>query len=334
MCIYYQSKDQLTFAGQEHIFPASIGGIEKLPKGFVSDQANHYLSQLEQALLKTSIISLSREFFGPGKRGTDKLGEVSVSVLKSEDEYSLGYLFKGKPYSIPQLKINQVTGECFLIIDKKEGAEYIDKFIKYLQDFDGKFIYIKNKNISENEIYIGHYQKKYFVASASLNIELTKVQSLIKLFLEHSSSILEPEVRSAQVVVKNNMVLSKDNAKVYAKIAFNVLAKFKGKDYLQNSAFDEMRDWIVGERDININYFPTRNSNCNYMISEFTGHYCVLLNIDNHICAEVSLYGWKMGFRLGKIFDDSFNIPMGLFCDSENKKEFTLLEKFKEFANT
>ena len=42
MCIYYNNKDTLTYQGQEQIFPASIGGIEKLPLGYVSDQANNY----------------------------------------------------------------------------------------------------------------------------------------------------------------------------------------------------------------------------------------------------------------------------------------------------
>ena len=32
MCIYYGDKPNLTYNSQEHIFPASIGGIGKLPK--------------------------------------------------------------------------------------------------------------------------------------------------------------------------------------------------------------------------------------------------------------------------------------------------------------
>jgi len=97
MCIFYGNKEDLTYDGREHIFPAAVGGIEKLPAGFVSDQANHYFSQLEQKMLHSSMISMSRMFFGPGKRGSDKVGEVQVSVFKADDgEYALGYIFKSK----------------------------------------------------------------------------------------------------------------------------------------------------------------------------------------------------------------------------------------------
>lgn len=30
-CIYYKDKEGLEWKGQEHIFPASLGGIKKLP---------------------------------------------------------------------------------------------------------------------------------------------------------------------------------------------------------------------------------------------------------------------------------------------------------------
>jgi len=40
MCIYY--------TGREHIFPAGIGGMQKLPQGYVSDEFNNDTSKLEQ----------------------------------------------------------------------------------------------------------------------------------------------------------------------------------------------------------------------------------------------------------------------------------------------
>ena len=43
-CIYYLNKENLTYNKKEHIFPATIGGIETLPVGYVSDQANEYFS--------------------------------------------------------------------------------------------------------------------------------------------------------------------------------------------------------------------------------------------------------------------------------------------------
>lgn len=46
MCIYFSDQDDLTYKNQEHIFPAGLGGIGMLPRGYVSDQANALFSPL------------------------------------------------------------------------------------------------------------------------------------------------------------------------------------------------------------------------------------------------------------------------------------------------
>lgn len=333
MCIYYNNKENLTYTGQEHIFPASIGGIEKLPLGYVSDQVNNYFSKLEQGLLKYSMVSLSREIFGPGKRGSNKLGEVNVCIMKDDkDEYILGYIFKGKPYTIPHINVNIKTGKVNLSLDKKEGSQYLNIFLQKLESFKGKFVYIKNKDISQDEILIGYYQNKYFVASPYEDIEISKIRNIIKAFLQSICKSAKYENKKSQVCVKDTMTISKDNAKVYAKIAFNVLAKYKGKEFVLNPAFDDMRKWVIGENDLNINWLPNRNSNLKFLISELTGHYCIITDIDGYICAEVSIYGWKHGFKLGKNPGEKFIMPLGFLCDSQNKKEYTLEEVFLGFA--
>ena len=335
MCIYYNNKENLTYTGQEHIFPASIGGIEKLPLGYVSDQANNYFSRLEQNLLKFSMVSLSREIFGPGKRGTNKLGEVNVYIMKDDnDEYALGYIFKGKPYTIPHINVNTKTGKVHLSLDKKEGSQYINIFLHKLESFKEKFVYIKNSAISQDEILIGYYQNKYFVASFYDEIEISKIRSIIKAFLQSMCKNAKYENKKSQVCVTNAMTISKDNAKVYAKIALNVLAKYKGKDYVLNPAFDDMRKWVIGEKDLNITRLPSRNNNLNFLISELIGHYCVITDINGYICTEVSIYGWKHYFKLGKNPGEKFVMPLGIFCDFKNKKEYTLEEIFLAFTKS
>lgn len=333
MCIYYNNKENLTYTGQEHIFPASIGGIEKLPLGYVSDQANHYFSRLEQELLKSSMVSLSREIFGPGKRGTNKLGEVNISVMKdNNDEYALGYIFKGKPYTIPHINVNIKTGKVNLSLDKKEGSQYLNIFLQKLESFKEKFVYIQNKDIPQDKILIGYYQNKYFVASAYEEIKISIIKNIINMFLQSICKNAKFENNKSQVCVQNSITISKDNAKVYAKIAFNVLAKYKGKEFVLDSAFDDMRKWIMGEKDLSINWLPNRNSNLNFLISELTGHYCIISDIDGYICAEVSIYGWKYGFKLGKNPGEKFIMPFGILCDSQNKKEYSLEEVFFKCA--
>lgn len=333
MCIYYNNKENLIYTGQEHIFPASIGGIEKLPLGYVSDQANHYFSRLEQELLKSSMVSLSREIFGPGKRGTNKLGEVNIRVMKdNNDEYALGYIFKGKPYTIPHINVNIKTGKVNLSLDKKEGSQYLNIFLQKLESFKEKFVYIQNKDIPQDKILIGYYQNKYFVASAYEEIKISIIKNIINMFLQSICKNAKFENNKSQVYVKNSMTISKDNAKVYAKIAFNVLAKYKGKEFVLDSAFDDMRKWIIGEKDLSINWLPNRNSNLNFFISELTGHYCIISDIDGYICAEVSIYGWKYGFKLGKNPGEKFIMPFGILCDSQNKEEYSLEEVFLKCA--
>lgn len=333
MCIYYNNKDNLTYQGQEHIFPASIGGIEKLPLGYVSDQANNYFSKLEQELLKYSMISMSREIFGPGKRGTNKIGEVNVCVMNDEqNNYKLGYLFKGKPYTIPHINVNIKTGKVKLSIDKKEGSEYLNIFLQKLENFKEKFVYIENNDIPQDEILIGYYQNKYFITFSYEKIEISKIKNIIDMFLQSINKNTEFENNKSQVCVKNTMTISKDNVKVYAKIAFNVLAKYKGKEFVLDSAFDNMRKWIIGEKDFSFNWLPNRNSNLNFLISELTGHYCIISDIDGYICAEVSIYGWKYGFKLGKNPGEKFIMPFGILCDSQNKKEYSLEEVFLKCA--
>ena len=70
MCIYYGTREDLTYKKQEHIFPTVIGGIQKLNQGVVSDQANELFSPLELKLMRNSIISVARTLKGSGKRGS------------------------------------------------------------------------------------------------------------------------------------------------------------------------------------------------------------------------------------------------------------------------
>ena len=47
LCIYTNKDDtQAHFKNQEHIIPACIGGMKKLPKGYVSDEVNTLFSGL------------------------------------------------------------------------------------------------------------------------------------------------------------------------------------------------------------------------------------------------------------------------------------------------
>ena len=52
MCIYLGEQAGLTYHKREHIFPAAIGGIHMLEKGWVSDQANEFFHLLSYMFLE------------------------------------------------------------------------------------------------------------------------------------------------------------------------------------------------------------------------------------------------------------------------------------------
>ena len=67
-CIYYKKSEQhLRFDKEEHVIPAGLGGIQKLQRGTVSDEANEKFSKLETVVLRNSFIGLNRMNNGPGK---------------------------------------------------------------------------------------------------------------------------------------------------------------------------------------------------------------------------------------------------------------------------
>ena len=106
MCIYLGANEQLTYKKQEHVFPAGLGGKQKLAQGTVSDQANELFSPLELKLMRTSLVSFDRIMFGPGKRGSllqQNASKSPVNVgIQENGKPVLCYTAIGKPYSIPQ----------------------------------------------------------------------------------------------------------------------------------------------------------------------------------------------------------------------------------------
>lgn len=100
-CIYLKTDENQTFDKEEHIFPAGLGGIEKLPKGYVSDYVNgEVFSKLELIFMRESIIAIDRMFLGPGKRGNLSKKKETKSKMaiycnsNNKDDISLGYIKK------------------------------------------------------------------------------------------------------------------------------------------------------------------------------------------------------------------------------------------------
>lgn len=340
MCIYFRDKIGLTYKGREHIFPAAIGGIEKLPKGYVSDEANNYFAKLENELTHISTVSLCRSFLGPGKRGTGKKGKAVVSVMKLDDgnEPRLGYIFAGKPYVIHQIVVSEKEGK--ILIDRSEydqyqdlkccGPYFINKLKQFLEKNDLRFTYIYDAGLN-NKLLIGYANDNLFVASS--NIEM-KVDDVKKEMLKIINSIKYRkdgiEVEASNVAYCGKVSESVDAARAYAKIAFNVLAKIKGKEYINNDNFNGIREWILGENDVEFNCLPCKGmENIDKILPPYA-HYCIFTNINNNLFACVKLYIFLRIFNFGSIMGDDFKTPDGMICDWKHHKEYNLLNFIHE----
>ncbi|MDD4562431.1 MAG: hypothetical protein PHW39_05090 [Syntrophomonadaceae bacterium] len=91
-CIYLkQTKPDLKFTKREHVIPAGIGGIEKLPSGYVSDAANEFFSSIELIALRKTFLAVNRENVGPGKRGTLNVKKVKSPSIRAELKHDIFY---------------------------------------------------------------------------------------------------------------------------------------------------------------------------------------------------------------------------------------------------
>ncbi|WP_125719599.1 hypothetical protein [Flavobacterium ustbae] len=139
MCIYLTSKEKLNYKNAEHIISAGLGGKLKLPLGYVSDEFNNIISKSEQEFLRSSIISLPRQISGPGKRGSlnpkrETKSKISVFSEPTKGEcFSLGYIQMNKPFEIPHVIFNQITGEVIFNFPKQNSEEELKFFLRIYQ---------------------------------------------------------------------------------------------------------------------------------------------------------------------------------------------------------
>lgn len=73
-CIYLtEASENLKYNSEEHIIPAGLGGMQKLPKGYVSDKINNMFSKYELKAMRNSLLTGNRMKHGPGKRGNQNV---------------------------------------------------------------------------------------------------------------------------------------------------------------------------------------------------------------------------------------------------------------------
>lgn len=221
-CIYLkESDDTQTFNKAEHIFPAGIGGVRKLPKGYVSDNVNGIIfSKMELDFMRNSVISICREIEGPGKRGSLSLKKATkskVGISKDEEgQVKLAYIKKAKPYSIDQIKISEfkVVG---LTIGKSENKsdyenlkEFVIKLERFVEGYKNYHItYIKDISIDLETILIGEFDSHWYLASNKNEIDIYNVIEGIRKSISYlkNQKSLEKVISKVEFKFKKEFVL-------------------------------------------------------------------------------------------------------------------------------
>ncbi|MGC4102356.1 hypothetical protein [Ferruginibacter sp.] len=343
MCIYYTDKTGLTYISGEHIFPAAIGGIQKLLPGTVSDQFNYDISKLELDFIRKSFVGIARQVEGPGKRGklADKYATKSpITVIQSLNEdstFSLGYIKKGRLYEIPQVLLNTSTSEFSISFDSttvSNMGQAIAEFKNRCADVEN--LRIKNiicELLTEHQILIGieeNIEENFncFIATASeeITVSAEKIKA-IGASLHYNGIPLQHKSYMPQSNGKAKF--SFDYFRLYGKMAFNFLAFLKGSEFVLSKEFDPPRQWIVTGGDNKFaslnkdNYSPVKEIGINLPVA---CHYILIFKLENKLVASVYLYeALSVVIELHSNFTQNFSTD-GFICDWKNRKEYRLFE--------
>lgn len=340
-CIYLKESDETqTFIKGEHIFPAGIGGVRKLPKGYVSDKVNGIIfSKMELDFMRNSVISICREIEGPGKRGALSLKKATkskVGISKDEEgQVKLAYIKKAKPYSINQIKISEfkVVGLTIGKLENKSDNENLREFLIKLESFveigykNQHITYINDIGINSEMILLGELDSNWYLASNRKDIDLNNMVEGIK----NSISYLKNQKTLEKVISKIEFNFKKefDTAnffRVCVKMAFNYLAYRTNQDYVCGSEFDKLREYVLGEIDeFEVNILENGALIHKYKLPKRC-HTIAISTSDENLFAIVSFYdeAFNVGMILSSKPSDLVTPFIGV-CDWKNNNEYDLI---------
>lgn len=357
-CIYYlDSNINLKFNKQEHVIPAGLGGITKLDKGMVSDEANEVFSKKELRALRESFIAVNRMNLGPGKRGNlnfNKIKNPKMRVLQQVDknhdiEFLLGFIYAGNSYIIPQLILSFDDDEGTVKPNFTASPFHEDNINEFPLGFNKRlksFLKFHNNNFTLIEmpfqtnshfINVGFYKGKWYAATSH---KIINMDILAKEFLPMVEDMIENQIVYKQGIDMPNY---KPNFRytetlntasdvfyfLYVKTALNALALFKGYEFVSRNIFDSIRKAIITQENltdfINKKKVIINKNIINYIYSfPDKSHYIIINAKGNRVEAYVSFYGEYPAMiqltnqYVGEPFID------GLICDWKNRDEFRL----------
>lgn len=363
LCMYTKNPhDDALIKSGDHIFLAAIGGSKKLPKSYVSHKVNNDFSVLEKHFSRESLISLIRQFEGPGKRGNlneNKASKSNISVISQQtntddlkENYSLGYIKLGKPYVINHFIFEFDTDTIATSLDPysiEENVSQEQALMTFIESakISNEYILIEEENLPDTLALFGESDKRWFLAIKDKEMVPVAQKFIDQIRDAKTVDINDSKETSGQVKVHQHYKIDLEGSnRIIAKMAFNFLASEKGIDFVLDSKFDPIRNWILtGENSEN----SENNQSFVEMIARDTelekrlipfcpdkAHYIILTQKATSLIALVSLYGEAYSYivkladvELGECIISN---PIGLICDWKNRKEYTLMKHIEAIS--
>lgn len=351
-CIYYKyGTENLEFSNQEHIIPAGLGGITKLPRGYVSNEANNFFSSFELRALRNSMLSINRNNHGPGRRGSLNVQNVRNPVIHifnavtPEKELDttlvplrLGFLFAGVVQILPQVYIRfdelwnmrrpLYVADNFSNNPEETMSKFLTSLVPFLKNKQCKFIFVEPPtSTSIKFVSIGYYEKKYYVCSS---IKPFRINNFCNLLLLRPLPELNPFLLSSATEYHYSYDIGdlKDVSfpLVYIKTAFNALTLFMGHSFVLESIFDPLRNNICNTE--NLDSYWIRSTMPSWLVNwvksavPTKAHFVVIHGQFTIIDAYVSFYREPLNsiIRLTSEYTGE-TFKMGLICDWKTRKE-------------
>lgn len=365
-CIYTGVDDSTgTFYSAEHIFPKCIGGVNCLPKGWVSDAVNNSFSKLELSFARTNPgVVLNRMFLPPiGRKHHTNRNLIGVfENLNDNSDYSLGYIRNGTPFPINQIVISSelpikegssIPVKVVVSPDPKFAQEdQIRMFWDNLRTFSGEFFCIENDSLPPHTYLLGLHDKRWYLGIAKGEYIESIRPHLVELISKMTSHESEKSLPKSKIASSTHQVHSSfsikanlfDISRVIAKIALNCLASLKGQEFVLEESFAAIKHAILtGE---NISQHVWISDGANPILELFKSipkdisigskcHSTVFIQKEGILYGMVSLYGSinpyvvKLGIIPQCAFVDFY------VCDWENNKDYTMIDcvlKICEYA--
>ena len=322
-CIYLGENPQLTFNSQEHVIPASLGCVNKLPIGVVSDQANNIFSKYELELFRNTPIGfITKRNIGERGNLNKPIPELVCEFERSGDLPKVYVSILDKNYNIAQLIIFEEKYE--LKSSNVEEAKLLLSLIKQVNK-DTRFNFRLIPNCKEDILIVSYCNKKWYCYHSKIVDDTNEYLNIVEKIVFVASQIpnnldgIEPTVKKIpkdkEIIVgkifSTDAFISQD--RVIIKIMINTICYLFGEDKASDILLDNMKQFALGNTDTLNNVLNRRVELCDKTVTLHPHRVKFYYNEKWH--CSVSLFDELY-------FDYELPIDLSEFIKSSESKEY------------